>query len=72
MKPNNLSQLRMENIKRTKPQICEQGHKHIPVNGECLICKKDNVPQTMQSVSEEESGGGEKEYDFTRKRVFKL
>lgn len=38
MKPNNLPQLRMENIKRTEPQVCENQHRYIPVNGKCLVC----------------------------------
>lgn len=77
---NNLSHIKVETFKRSPAQTCDQGHRYIPVNNECLICK-NNVSPTVQSMSEEEDSGrteqDEKEgtshsYDFTRKRVYKL
>lgn len=80
MKPNNLSQLRMEHIKRTKPQVCENGHKFIPVQGRCLLCDKDNKSNVIEETTHILREGSElppeeteaKDYDFTRKRVWKL
>jgi len=73
MKELHTSQHRIQHIKRLTPQICENQHKYIPVKGQYLLCLRETVPPTVQSVSEEESGGGEeKEYDFTSPRMFKL